>query len=240
VFDLAPPGPGQTAWTETVLLAFKKTGGVGPAGSLIADAAGNLYGTTLVGGESDLGTVFELSPPAPHKTAWTERVLLAFDGSSGENPASSLVPDSAGNLYGTTARGGAFGAGTVFELSPPVSGQSAWTETVLWSFDKSDGLQPMGNLIFDSSGSLYGTTSRGGAYQKCNRKLDRGTVFKLTPPGVGQTTWTESVLVSFNVKDGALPFGGLIADQRGHFYCTTAGVSTGKQINLGTVFKLTP
>src|ERR1700678_487963 len=153
---------------ENVLHSFHPHGAYGsqPFGGLIADSAGNLYGTTVEGGEYDKGltgdrggTVFELSPR--EGGGWTETVLHSFgNGADGSNPQGSLVFDAAGNLYGTTYSGGspyAFG-GTVFELSP--TGDGHWNETVLHSFSGGgiDGLNPSsGSLIFDAAGNLYGT-----------------------------------------------------------------------------------
>jgi uncharacterized repeat protein (TIGR03803 family) len=174
VFELSPPTGGKTAWTETELVDFAGPNGAYPRGSLIADQAGNLYGTTVSGGANGGGVVFELSPPALGDTAWTEAVLFSFDVADGANPFASLLADSAGNLYGTTDTGGKPGPGVVFELSPPVAGQTAWTERVLHSFNRRDGAELRGPLIEDSAGNLYGTASAGGSHYV-------GVVFRLTP-----------------------------------------------------------
>ena len=164
-----------TDWNEKVLHNFGSgaDGNYPPAG-LIRDAAGNLYGTTLYGGAHNYGTVFELSASAGG--GWTETVLHSFnnDGTDGWYPQAGLIFDAAGNLYGTTARGGAYTYyGTVFELSP--NGSGGWTETVLHSFGNgADGVFPFAGLTFDAAGDLYGTTYLGGTY-------DEGTVFELTP-----------------------------------------------------------
>jgi uncharacterized repeat protein (TIGR03803 family) len=92
--------------------------------------------------QSNLGTVFKLTPPAAGQTAWTETVLVSFNGANGNGPAAGLIADSAGNLYGTTNEGGASGLGTVFKLTPPAAGQTAWTETVLVSFNGTNGQYP--------------------------------------------------------------------------------------------------
>ena len=181
---------GQTAWTETILQDFSHpANGNLPSGVLMADGAGNLYGTTSGGGKNSTachsdrrcGVVFELSPPAAGGTAWTETVLYAFKGTDGQNPTGGLIADGAGNLFGTAAEGGnykacagGFGCGLVFELSPPVAGQTAWTETVLRSFNGAKGETPYGGLIRDSAGNLYGTTESGGTH-------DDGVVFEVTP-----------------------------------------------------------
>jgi uncharacterized repeat protein (TIGR03803 family) len=250
VFMLTPPAAGKTLWTEKVLYSFCQqadcTDGQRPEAGLIEDASGNLYGTTYNGGtDGYYGAVFELTPPAPGQTAWTEIVLYGFcqqaDCTDGYNPEAGLIRDAlTGNLYGTTYYGGANGEGTVFELTPPATGQSAWTESVLYSFcqqaDCADGEQPRAHLIRDPSGKLYGTTSEGGAY-------NGGTVFALTPPAGGQSSWTEILLHSFcthggrDCTDGGYPAANLIRDASGNLYGTTdyGGTDGG-----GTVFELTP
>src|ERR1019366_934096 len=168
VFELTPTAGG--GWTEKVLHNFNSNGtdGANPYAGLIFDAAGNLYGTTTVGGTYYYGTVFELTPTAGG--GWTEKVLHSFNynGTDGNNPQASLTIDAAGNLYGTTSGGGTYGnyKGTVFELTPAAGGD--WTETVLHNFVGPDGAAPLAGLIFDAAGNLYGTTSGGGTYYLCN------------------------------------------------------------------------
>ncbi len=180
MFELSPPTTGQTAWTETVLHTFRDHGvqGQTPNGGLIADSAGDLYGTTFEGGASGEGTVFELVPPAKGRTEWKETVLYSFSGSDGAIPSAGagLIADGAGNLYGTTELGGSDDSGVAFKLSPPSEGQMAWTETVLHNFEngKVKGGSPEASLLADKAGNLYGTTVQGG-------KHDDGIVFKITP-----------------------------------------------------------
>jgi hypothetical protein len=116
VFELTPPAAGQTAWTETVLISFRGKRGESPSGRLIADSAGNLYGTTVNGEALRYNTVFELTPPAAGQTTWSETVLARFDGTDGGNPSGGLTAGSAGNFFGTTALGGTDDFGVVFEL----------------------------------------------------------------------------------------------------------------------------
>ncbi len=231
VLKLTPSAKGKTAWTETVLYSFKGgSDGATPIARLIADS-GALYGTTAGGGSGNNGTVFKLTPPTKGQTAWTETVLYSFKGGSdGATPIARLIADS-GALYGTTAGGGSGNNGTVFKLTPPTKGQTAWTESVLYSFKGGgDGATPIGGLIADS-GALYGTTAGGGSG-------NNGTVFKLTPPAKGQTAWTESLLYSFKGgSDGATPIAGLIADNSGALYGTTQQGGSGAN---GAVFMLTP
>ena len=138
---------------------------------LIIDAAGNLYGTTELGGTAGFGIVFELTP-GPGGT-WTENVLHNFTNNTTDGGYSSvgLVSDSAGNVYGVTQKGGSLGLGVVFKLT--ATGGS-WTETIVHNFGSArDGQSPQGTLIFDALGNLYGTTYDGGA--------SWGTVFEITP-----------------------------------------------------------
>ena len=221
VFELRPS---KSGWTESILHTFSGSGSDGqmPCASLIFDGAGNIYGTTRWGGASGLGTVFELTPS---KHGWTETILHSFSGNDGQNPCTSLTFDQGGNIYGTTYSGGANGDGTVFELSPS---QGVWTETVLHSFNGSDGQYAEAGLIFDNAGNLYGTTNSGGA-NGC------GAVFELSPSKNG---WVETVLYSFTYAsgDGQYPYGNLIFDAAGNLYGTTASSLNGD----GMVFELTP
>jgi uncharacterized repeat protein (TIGR03803 family) len=229
VFELIAPAAGKKVWKEKVLASFDGTNGNLPAAGLIMDKSGNLYGTTLEGGASNFGTVFKLAKPAAGKTVWTLSDLFSFDGTDGQNLQSGLIFDSAGNLYGTTNFGGANSDGTVFELSPPASGHGAWTETVLFSFNETDGKFVADALIFDTKGNLYGTTNEGGA-------SGDGTVFELSPPASG-SAWTETVLASFDGANGENPYAGLVADSSGNLYGTTAKGGTQGD---GTVFRLSP
>jgi uncharacterized repeat protein (TIGR03803 family) len=234
VFKLVPSADGS--WTESVLHSFNgSTHQEGPTASLIFDAAGNLYGTTLEGGDLQClslgcGTVFKLTPNADG--SWTESVLHTFHGGDGELPRAGLIFDVAGSLYGTTQDGGAHKGGTVFKLTPNADG--SWTETVLHSFNGSDGRVPLAGLIFDAAGDLYGTTAYGGNLSVCIRS-GCGVVFKLAPNADG--SWTESVLHEFNIRDGADPFAGVIFDAAGNLYGTTEG---GGSQDSGTLFKLSP
>jgi uncharacterized repeat protein (TIGR03803 family) len=224
VFELSPASGGR--WTETVLYAFTGGGdGAVPEAGLIFDTAGNLYGTTIYGGASDDGTIFQLTAPATPGGAWTLNVLHNFIGQTdGKYPLGSLIFDQAGNLYGPTLFGGRFGGGTVFQLAVPAAQGGAWTLNVLHSFKGgSDGLDPAGTLIFDQNGALYGTT-----YD--------GRVFEEVPPVLGYTAWTLRVLYSFNYVLG-ISGGGLIAGKKGVLYGATA---EGGSANGGTVFQLTP
>ncbi|HXW90429.1 MAG TPA: choice-of-anchor tandem repeat GloVer-containing protein, partial [Terriglobales bacterium] len=263
VFELSPSGSGQ--WAESVLYSFQ--GGTGDGAqptTLTFDKAGNLFGTTQGGGNYECfilqgangpaptqycGTVFELSPNG--SGGWTETVLFKFNNSNGAEPAGPLTFDAAGNLYGTTYAGGTnstcslnystngFGCGLVFELSP--NGSSGFTESILYSFQgTTDGYWPLGGVIFDRAGNLYGTTSDGGG--------GNGAVFELSPDTSG--SWTETTIDAFPSEPaGENPEAGLVLDQAGNLYGTTwqggvAFVFDGEgclgQSGCGTVFELSP
>lgn len=150
------------------------------------------------------------------------KILHAFSGSDGAGLWGNLIFDQKGNLYGTTGGGGPDGYGTVFELSPGSGGK--WTHTILHGFALgSGGHGPLGGLVFDGAGNLYGTTEEGGNL-KCTAGC--GTVFELSP---GSGGWTEKLLLVFDFKDGAAPYGSLAIDRAGNLYGTA-----------GEAFELTP
>jgi uncharacterized repeat protein (TIGR03803 family) len=221
----------SVAWAQTEQVIYSFTGGSdggGPAGGVIVDAKGNLYGTTEAGGANSAGAVFELTPNT--NGTWTEKVIYSFShlGMDGFLPYSGLTFDSKGSLYGTTLGGGSAGQGTVFELSPGSNG--TWTEQILYSFqggtDVSSAL--WGDLAIDSSGNLYGASYSGGTYQF-------GTVYELSPGSNG--TWSEKVVYSFSGgNDGGRPLGLQLAiDAAGNLYGMT---STGGPHDYGLVFEL--
>ncbi len=198
VFELSPNDRG--GWTHTVLHSFGAgTDGALPAGTLIWDGGGNLYGTTNYGGANNVGSVFELSPSG--SGGWTETLLYSFknDGVDGVNPYAGLTFDSAGNLYGTTGYGGVYNYGSLFQLTP--NGGGSWTETVLHSFNfeypYTDGITPQAGVIVDAAGNLFGTTLNGGTGFY-------GTAYEFSPDGRGG--WTETVLHDFSgAPDGSVP-----------------------------------
>jgi uncharacterized repeat protein (TIGR03803 family) len=235
VFELAPAADGK--WSEQVLHRFDSRDGANPSASLIFDQVGNIYGTTTYGGSgacrseqgaNGCGTVFELMPGGEGK--WKEKVLNDFSSyNDGEAPSAGLIFDAAGNLYGTAASAGQGGWGTVFKLTPRIGG--AWRETVVYAFDNSNGAGPLGTLVFDEAGNLYGTT-----YYGVNG--DTGIVFELTKKG---GTWTETILHAFchtqGCPDGQEPEAGVILDPSGNIYGTA---SQGGLYNYGVVFEITP
>ena len=168
VYQLSPSGSG---WTGQTLYAFTGgSDGADPYGGLILDPSGNLYGTTQLGGSGGGGTAFELTPA---NGGWTLNTLYGgFSPGCCGGPYDKLVMDAAGNLYGTTASGGAYGGGNVFKLTHGIGG---WTYTSLYDFTGgSDGANPISTLVFDANGNLYGTAAYGGAY-------GNGVVFEITP-----------------------------------------------------------
>jgi uncharacterized repeat protein (TIGR03803 family) len=262
VYQLAPPAKKGDPWTETVLYIFlgkNHNDGSLPAGGVIIDEAGNLYGTTayggagtciLLGGNVGCGTIYELSPPTQKGEAWTETVLYSFPtAKQGYLPRGNLVFDGAGNLYGATEFGGGHGTtcnslyqycGAVFELSPPKTKGGKWKETVLHGFKSgTDGANPNGGLIFDRKGAIYGTTSAGGINGGYCGAGGCGTVFKLVPPAMKGGGWTEKVLDRFTLDNSgaAEPLAGVVFDRTGNLFGTTLG---GGDSGSGTIFELTP
>ncbi len=227
-FELTPAGQ------ETILWNFGNgADGIAPYSNLISDSNGNLYGATGAGGIYDSspdhskgGTIFKLTP-APTAAAgkvvgYTESILWNFgNGSDGQLP-NNVIIDADGNLFGTTQSGGLYGGGTVFELT--AGGQ----ESILWNFGNgTDGQYPLG-VIMDAAGDLYGTTSLGGTNSSCSRIVQScGTAFKLSPPAAPGGAWTESILWNFgNGTDGFSPSSGLVMDEAGNLYGTTASGGT--------------
>jgi uncharacterized repeat protein (TIGR03803 family) len=231
IFRLTPSHDGT--WKEVVLYRFKggKDGSI-PISSLISDSAANLYGTAQSGGDLrceppfGCGVVFKLTPT---NGEWQETVLHAFTSDAGgENPDAGLIFDIAANLYGTTEFGGISGNGVVFQLAQSSEGQ--WKETILHRFNGShDGSRPTSVLTFDQSGNLYGTTVVGGFFNS-------GTVFKLTSNSGG--SWKESVIHTFNGPYGASPIAGVMSDQAGNLYGTTAASGAIPGCGCGLVFRL--
>lgn len=225
---------------ETLVVSFYQGSGSGvlPRAGLISDAAGNLYGTAFYGGLYDEGMVYKLSP---NGHAYTATLLHSFsvDGVDGFNPASALVMDSAGNLYGTTEFGGSgncsvgFGCGTVFQLSPAADG--SWTETILHDFQGTDGWQSFAELTMDSKGNLFGTTANGATY-------GQGTVYELSPASDG--SWNFQTLYEFTGgNDGGVPWASVISDSKGRLYGVASeggGSSSQCRYGCGTAFMLSP
>jgi uncharacterized repeat protein (TIGR03803 family) len=208
---------------ETVLHSFgEKNDGRSPIAGVVIDPTGHLFGTTSEGGiksgkcEKGCGIVFEIEPNG------NEKILHGFSaGTDGAGPFGDLIRDQAGNLYGTTELGGAFGCGTIFKVS------ASGAYTILYSFaGQPDAQNPEAGLIRDEAGNFYGTTASGGVY-------NYGSVYKFDSSG------HETVLHSFaggQESDGEAPVAALFRSRNGDLYGTTYVGGWG----IGTVFKLDP
>lgn len=206
-FKLSPNGDGT--WTRTTLYDFGSIPGDGadPVAGLAFDSAGNLYGTTRVGGANGNGTVFKLTPnPSGY---WTETQLYSFQsGTDGSEPFAGVVLDADGHVYGTTEIGGQ-GYGTVFELAPLANG--TWKEHLIHTFTGgSDGGQPFGGVVIDASGNLYGNAGSGGA-NSC------GLVFEFSKSA---GAWHEQVVHMFHGTDGCSVYSSLYLAPLGIIYGT--------------------
>ena len=240
VFELSPGAGG--VWTETILHNFGPSSGpdgTTPLSGVILDAAGNLYGTTSTGGPNfGDGTAYELSPGAGG--VWTETFLHTFTyvDAAGSGPTSRLVFDAKGNLYGMTPASGGADAGAVFKLAP--QGAGVWTASILYTFgitNTTDAINPVGALVFDGSGNLYGASNSGGINSE-------GLVFKLSPISGGGVPWTETLLHQFisDGTDGVNPVGGVAFDSKGNLYGTTSSGGLYKgvfaQFGYGTIYEI--
>jgi uncharacterized repeat protein (TIGR03803 family) len=224
-FELKPAGAGK--WIESVIQTFSGKNGEGPAGGLVLDSAGNVYGVTQGGGKSGAGIVFKLIPSS--SGAWTEKILHSFTGGNdGAYPyAEKLVFDHLGSLYGTTSSGGTLQQGTVFRLLRNKAG--AWSEAVLYSFDGTVAANPYSGVIFDAKGNLYGTCASG------NGVTTVGAVFELSRARNGK--WSERNLLLFTRDNGEFPEASLLRDASGNLYGTTL---LGGTSGMGVVFEVTP
>jgi hypothetical protein len=220
-------------------------------------ATGDIYGVLGYGPSSASGSVYQLTPSGG---AFIQTMITSFSGGTGGGaPTGALAASATGELYGAAFGGGSAsstcksaglsGCGLIYQLAPPSSGIT-WTRSTLYTFaGGSDGIGPMGGLIADSTGALYGVTANGGCTPTLSYPVGCGIVFKLTPPGAGKTAWTETVLYRFQggSADGAYPMAPLAMDSAGNLYgateyggaqnCTTlSGTPDGR---CGIVFKLT-
>jgi uncharacterized repeat protein (TIGR03803 family) len=233
--------PGSHGWSYRQLYSFCHSSecldGDEPYAPLIWDRSGNLYGTTLYGGNGPpkcpgnlgCGVVFQMV--RDEHGGWTYRILHRFASSpnDGQNPVGGLVMDASGDLYGTTEGGGPSGDGTVFKLAF-VNGN--WQKTVLYAFpDCADGCIPGSTLVFDKKGNLYGAAS--GGNQGCGPDTC-GTIFKLTRQK--NDKWSYSVLHKFRGPDGNFPWG-VVIDGKGNIFGTT---ESGGTYNAGVAFEIMP
>ena len=216
VFKLDPTGK------LTTLHTFNGADGELPSGPLLRDSAGNLFGTTQLGGPFGAGTLFRVD------AAGTFTLLHSFKPAKGMTPYAGVIEDSRGFLYGATYNGGAFQDGLIYELNP-ANGQFKTLHSFA-GFGNADGQAPYGNLIFDGKGGLIGTTSYGGGGCDC------GSVFTIDKDG------NETLLYAFHNDDGAHPFAPVIRDNAGNLYGTTGngGDFSCDPLGCGVIFKLTP
>lgn len=220
-----------SAGTLSALYSFTgATDGRGLATRVIIGPNGSLYGSDAEGGTNNHGVVYNLQPPQSicisFSCPWSETTLYTFATSSGyDTGRNDLMFDSVGNIYGAAVNGGAYGYGTIFEMT--YSG-GAWTKTDIFSFGASsgDGQNPSGGVVFDASGNIYVPTTAGGEYS-C------GVVDKLT---LVSGVWTETVLYSFNCSSYNGAGGTLVLDASGNIYGGTefSGIGGG-----GCVYELT-
>jgi uncharacterized repeat protein (TIGR03803 family) len=223
VFELLAPTQKHESWKEIVLYSFGTgTDGAMPVSGVTLDAAGNLYGTTSLGGAGGFGTVFRLTPGP----VWTEKVLHSFSNEDdGAYPYAGLISDAAGNLYGAATQGGVNGGGTVFKLASKKGGGLKFS--VLYSVPGWGISGSFRNLVFDEAGAIYGTTH-------CDGDDNAGTIFKLAPSGHG---WAYTLLYTFTGgSDGQFTISNLVS-RNGKLYGTT---QNGGANGAGTIYTLTP
>jgi uncharacterized repeat protein (TIGR03803 family) len=228
IYQLHPRQNGTYAFKVIHAFTGGRDGSSGSAGRMIFDDAGNLFGVATVGGDFGQGVVFQMRPLG---TSWKFKTLYSFQGEPDAGfPYGGLVFDDAGNLYGTSYYEGAHDLGAVYQLKPGPGG--VWRERVLYSFQGgTDGANSISTLVFDQDGSLYGTTSEGGA-PGCSC----GVIFQLTPGSQGH--WTESVAYAFTgVPDGAFAYNGMVGDGQGNFFGATVH---GGEDDDGSIYQFTP
>jgi uncharacterized repeat protein (TIGR03803 family) len=198
------------------IASFDGTNGEEPVAAVTFDSSGDLYGTTLAGGISGEGTVFEIAKGSTSLTT-----IASFDGTNGEEPAAAVTFDSSGNMYGTTEDGGADGDGTVFEIP-----KGSTSLTTLASFNGTNGANPTASLTIDSNGNLYGTTEAGGAGEV-------GTVFEIPKSNTSLTT-----LASFDITEGGGPSSAVTLDSNGDLFGTTSTTDGGSGKDYGRIFEI--
>lgn len=229
VFRLWPtcsdPGCNQVVWKKSILYHFGSCDGAGTNGGLIFDGSGNLYGTTIEFCDHHTGEAYELSPGQNLNGTWNMTRQYVFNGPpDGRWPEGPMVFDHAGNLYGSTLGGGNSDLGTVYQLTPA---GNTWTECALYSFTGgTDGRKPMGKVILDRSGNLYGVTN--GDWQPSG-------VFEL--PAADCNHGAVDPLFDFLPQQGADLASGLVMDSAGNLY---GAAPFGGKYGYGSVYKLTP
>ena len=235
LYKLIPPAQQGGAWTQQVLHAFTSAGTDGrlPNASIVINSHGTIYGVTQQGGTWDSGVLYQVKPGTGG--TFTETVLYSFGSNQdASTPNGPLVLDSTGNLYGVTSLGGAFNQGAVYKFIPPTKAGGKGTESILFSFGGgtlSSGITPVGDIVFDIAGNLYGVTNAGG------NGVSDGVVYQLQP---ATGAWIENVLFDFNGATGRNPAAGLTFNPaNGSLYGTTSAGNSMKA-GSGIVFQLTP
>lgn len=239
------------AWAQNLNVLYTFNGGkdgIGPLGPIVVDSAGNIYGTTQIGGKNNTGTVYQLTPSG---NSWTKTILHSFGvlykaRNDGYVPLSGLITDANGNLYGTTWGGGTYNSGTVFELVKAPKTKLGWTEKIIWSFGSSQSLLTdycNCAITFDGHGNLIGV-AQGGPVAS-----NRGEVFELSRV---HGKWTLTGLYYFDgvpvqgknydaYPQGRDPLAAPVVDQNGNVYGTTyQGGTSNTNFLGGTVWELSP
>ena len=227
---LACAGPiraqGQTL---TTLYSFQSPANSASLSNGLILRGGSLYGSSNIGGAQGNGEVFSLRPPAGGTGPWTLRVIYSFTATDGPGPVSNLLFDKTGHIYGATYP--STSAGNIFMLTPPAVAGGPWTESTLFSFPIGglSGANPVGDMVLDAAGNLFGVTSLGGQF-------GNGVVYELSPPAVAGGNWTETVLHAFRTLEGVNPVT-LSHDLSGPLF----GIcSNGGSAGVGTVWRLFP
>ena len=242
----------QAASTVTTIGSWDGSTGYVSGRPFVAPS-GVVYGALGNNAYDPAGSIYALTPPQAGSTTWTQATISTFSGgASGGFPVGGLIndpaADSSGDLYGAAYTGGTSstcsslytGCGVIYQLTPPNSG-STWTRNVLYTFQGgTDGSFPVGDLVADSTGALYGATQYGGCTPASPYYSGCGTIFKLTPP-TGGGGWTETVLYRFKggTTDGVYPGGRLLLDASGNIYGTTLFGGTVDCTNTASAFQIT-
>jgi len=228
-----PPKSGELSWTQQLIYSFTgQADGFYPQQPMLLSRTGALYGATLASSNGQRYPVplFRLAPPPPHSRQWVFSLAYQFSLAECSDGVGQLIEDQSLTIYGPCSDNVVNGVdqpGNVFSLTPPANPQNPWTKTLLYSFTGgADGGHPINALTLDEAGNLYGTTPQG-----------HGTIFRLSPPQQGQTTWTETTLYTFSGADGDMPSSPLLLTKTGTLIGTTLDGGAG---NAGTMFELTP
>jgi hypothetical protein len=231
IFMLKSSDAGKT-WSESIIFSFTGNDGRLPGSAIFINHEGELVGTTVRGGTANQGTLFSLNRLVNASEIWKEDVLANFTGSGtgdGSGPLGDLLFQADGTMLGTTAGGGAFNHGSIFQAVRSANG-TAVTEKVLFSFNGNlEGGAPHDSIVTDGNGRLFGTATGGG-------QSNDGLVFQFTPSAGSSNQGTEAPIFVFNHANGGKPIGGLVVFEGSLFGVTFVG---GK-FNQGVIYELTP